>query len=185
MTALDTFFSVAWLAFWVYWLVAATGAKRSRPGTSRCPCAGARVAVVIVVFTFIKAPLLRGHSLTVHNPLAEAVGTILFVLGLGLAIWARVHIGANWGVPMSRREEPELVTSGPYRFIRHPIYSGVLLALLGTGIAVTLYWFAAVVLIGCYFVYSATVEERGMAEQFPQEYAAYRSRTRMLIPFVL
>lgn len=184
MTALDTFISVGWLVFWVYWLVAATGAKRS-VRTSRCPCAGARVAVVIVVFTFVKAPLLRGHSLTVHNPTAQVLGTILFVLGIGLAVWARVHIGANWGMPMSRREEPELVTSGPYRFIRHPIYSGVLLALLGTGIAITLYWFAAVVIIGCYFVYSATVEERGMAEQFPEQYAAYRSRTRMLIPFVL
>ena len=49
-------------------------------------------------------------------------------MGLGFAIWARVHIGRNWGTPMTQRDDPELVTSGPYRFVRHPIYSGILVA---------------------------------------------------------
>ena len=55
---------------------------------------------------------------------------MLVALGLGLAIWARAHIGRNWGLPMSRKAYPELVTSGPYAVIRHPIYVGILLAAL-------------------------------------------------------
>ena len=67
-----------------------------------------------------------------------------FVLGLALAVWARVYLGRNWGMPMSRRADPELVTTGPYRRVRHPIYSGLILAMAGTAIAVSLYWLNAV-----------------------------------------
>ena len=85
---------------------------------------------------------------------------MLFVAGLALAVWARIYLGRNWGMPMSERAEPELVTSGPYRFVRHPIYSGILLAVLGSALCTTLFWLAALVLLGAYFIYSARVEER-------------------------
>ena len=85
---------------------------------------------------------------------------------------------------MSQKNEPELVTSGPYHLIRHPIYSGVLLAGVGTAVALSWPWLIAVALAGVYFVYSATVEERTMAEQFPENYPAYRRSTRMFVPFV-
>lgn len=61
----------------------------------------------------------------------------IWVLGLGLAVWARIYLGRNWGMPTSTKEDPELVTSGPYRTIRHPIYTGILLAMIGSAIAVT------------------------------------------------
>ena len=63
-----------------------------------------------------------------HDPLRAGLGLALFVVGLGFAIWARVNIGRNWGTPMTQKDEPELVTSGPYRLVRHPIYSGILVA---------------------------------------------------------
>jgi protein-S-isoprenylcysteine O-methyltransferase Ste14 len=90
----------------------------------------------------------------------------------------------NWGTPMSRKDEPELVTSGPYHLVRHPIYSGVLLAGVGTAVALSWLWLIGVVLAGVYFVYSATVEERNMAKQFPETYPAYQRSTRMFTPFV-
>jgi protein-S-isoprenylcysteine O-methyltransferase Ste14 len=77
------------------------------------------------------------------------------------------------------------VTSGPYRRVRHPIYSGLLLALLGTAVAVAWYWAIAGVVVGVYFVYSAIEEERYMASRFPDTYPQYKSSTRMMIPFVL
>jgi protein-S-isoprenylcysteine O-methyltransferase Ste14 len=86
---------------------------------------------------------------------------------------------------MSKKVDPELVTTGPYRSIRHPIYSGILLATIGTAIAVSWYWWIVVVLGGCYFVYSALVEERNMASLFPDSYPRYKQTTKMLIPFVL
>jgi protein-S-isoprenylcysteine O-methyltransferase Ste14 len=87
-------------------------------------------------------------------------------------------------MPMSQKAAPELVTAGPYHSIRHPIYTGIILAMIGTTIAVSLYWLVAAVLIGGYFIFSATVEERSMTERFPDSYPAYKRSTKMLIPFI-
>ena len=73
---------------------------------------------------------------------------------------------------MTQKDEPELVTSGPYRLVRHPIYSGILVAAVGTAIALSWLWLTAVALVGIYFLYSATVEERYLSEQFPDSYPA-------------
>jgi protein-S-isoprenylcysteine O-methyltransferase Ste14 len=86
---------------------------------------------------------------------------------------------------MSQKADPELVTTGPYSKVRHPIYSGIILAMVGTAIAVSPYWLIAAVIIGAYFLYSATVEERNMAKLFPTTYPPYKSATKMLIPYVL
>jgi protein-S-isoprenylcysteine O-methyltransferase Ste14 len=85
---------------------------------------------------------------------------------------------------MSEKEDPELVTSGPYHLIRHPIYSGLLLAGAGTAVALSWRWLIVVVVAGAYFVYSATVEERYLSEQFPTAYRQYQQSTTMLVPFV-
>jgi protein-S-isoprenylcysteine O-methyltransferase Ste14 len=86
---------------------------------------------------------------------------------------------------MTRKEQPELVTSGPYRLVRHPIYFGILAGLLGTAAALGWHWLIAVALAGVYFVYSATVEERYLAATFPDDYPRYRRATKMLVPFLL
>jgi protein-S-isoprenylcysteine O-methyltransferase Ste14 len=86
---------------------------------------------------------------------------------------------------MSQKDEPELVTSGPYRLVRHPIYSGILVAGVGTAVALSWLWLIAMVLAGVYFAYSATVEERYLTEQFPDTYPMYRRSTKMLVPFIL
>jgi protein-S-isoprenylcysteine O-methyltransferase Ste14 len=96
-----------------------------------------------------------------------------------------VFLGRNWGLPMTQKADPELVTSGPYRTIRHPIYTGMLLALVGTAVAVSLYWLIAVALLGAYLVYSSLMEERYMAKRFPDSYPDYKRSTKMLIPFIL
>jgi protein-S-isoprenylcysteine O-methyltransferase Ste14 len=109
---------------------------------------------------------------------------LFFVLGLALAVWARVYLGGNWGMPMSQRADPELVTTGPYGRIRHPIYSGIILGMAGTAIAVSPYWLIAVAITGAYFLFSAVVEERTMARLFPAAYPPYRRATKMLIPYI-
>jgi protein-S-isoprenylcysteine O-methyltransferase Ste14 len=86
---------------------------------------------------------------------------------------------------MSQKAEPELVTSGPYRFVRHPIYSGLLAGLLGTVLATNLIGLIVAAVLGAYFYYSAFVEEKNLTATFPTAYPAYRASTRMLIPFVL
>jgi protein-S-isoprenylcysteine O-methyltransferase Ste14 len=139
--------------------------------------------VVAVVIVLIRIGALRGHSVNT-DAWRAGLGLVLFALGLGCAIWARVNIGRNWGTPMTEKLEPELVTSGPYRLVRHPIYFGILVAGAGTAVALSWQWLIAVALAGIYFVYSATVEERFLAEQFPDTYPTYKHATKMLLPFI-
>lgn len=141
------------------------------------------VAIGAVVIRVVQPGGPRG--LMVASPVARGVGAALVACGLGTAVWARVALGREWGMPMTEREEPQLVTSGPYRLIRHPIYSGILLATIGTALAVSLGWLVPAAVAAAYFGYSATVEERMMTEQFPDTYPQYQARTKMLIPFLL
>ena len=85
---------------------------------------------------------------------------------------------------MSRKTDPELVTTGPYRSVRHPIYSGIILALLGTALAINLHWLILVAVVGAYFAYCAVMEERYLTERFPDAYPDYQRSTKMLIPFI-
>jgi protein-S-isoprenylcysteine O-methyltransferase Ste14 len=96
-----------------------------------------------------------------------------------------VYLGRNWGMPMSQRADPELVTTGPYARIRYLIYSGVIISTVGTAIAVSPYWLDAVAILGAYFLFSAIVEERTMARLFPAAYPPYKGTTKMLIPYIL
>jgi protein-S-isoprenylcysteine O-methyltransferase Ste14 len=131
----------------------------------------------------LRLKVFKAHTVTT-DPVLQGIGLAIFVVGLALAVWARVYLGRNWGMPMSQKADPELVTSGPYHSIRHPIYTGVILAMIGTTIAVSLYWLIAVALIGGYFIYSAVVEERSMTQLFPDSYPAYKRSTKMLLPFI-
>lgn len=170
---------IAWAVFWAIWLISALGAKHgSRSGGFRRPS-------LLILVTFVVLRAFDINSLVVHSPALEAVGLVLLACGLGLALLARFYLGRNWGMPMTTKDEPELVSSGPYRLVRHPIYSGLLLAILGTALATNILYLIALALFGAYFIYSATVEERLMTSSFPKEYPSYQARTKMLIPFVL
>jgi len=180
--AVELVFAVGWAAFWLYWLLAAFSVKRGRRPWSRELRIRAIIAVVVILL--IRLGAFRGHSLNT-DPWRAGIGLVLFALGLGFAISARLHIGRNWGTPMTQKDEPELVTSGPYHLVRHPIYSGILTAGVGTAVALSWLWLTAVALAGVYFLYSAMVEERYMTDQFPDSYPVYKHSTKMLVPFIL
>jgi protein-S-isoprenylcysteine O-methyltransferase Ste14 len=181
MQPVELVFAFGWAAFWLYWLVAAFSMKRGHVPWGRE--LSIRAVIVVVVIILVRLGAFRDHSLNTH-PWRYGFGLILFALGLGFAIWARVSIGRNWGGPMTRKNEPELVTSGPYGLVRHPIYTGILVAGLGTAVALSWLYLWGVLLLGLYFVYSATVEQRYMAEQFPNAYPAYKGSTKMFVPFI-
>jgi protein-S-isoprenylcysteine O-methyltransferase Ste14 len=132
----------------------------------------------------LKVRAFKQHAV-MTDPWLQGIGLALFVLGLALAVWARVYLGRNWGMPMSQKADPELVTTGPYSSVRHPIYTGFILAMIGTAIAVSWYWLVVVIVIGAYFLYSAVVEERTMARLFPDSYPQYKRSTKMLVPFIV
>jgi protein-S-isoprenylcysteine O-methyltransferase Ste14 len=182
MRAIDIIIGVGWAVFWIYWLVASVGVKAGRTRWTRF--AAVRVAIILVVLLLLRLRVLQGHTVT-EDLWLQVIGLVIFLLGLALAVWARVYLGRNWGMPMSEKAEPELVTTGPYRTVRHPIYSGIILAMAGTAVAVSLYWLVAVVVLGAYFLYSATVEERYMTGLFPDAYPRYKQSTKMLIPYLI
>jgi protein-S-isoprenylcysteine O-methyltransferase Ste14 len=171
---------VTWIVFWIYWLGSAFGVKEGRRSRRRVPLNALTALSVVVVVR-----VLRGGSLAVHSPVLGAIGAVVFAFGIVVAIWARVHLGRNWGMPMTEKAEPELVSSGPYRLVRHPVYSGLLAALLGTTLVTNLIGLIIVAILCGYFYYCASVEEKNLTAVFPTAYPAYRASTKMLIPFVL
>jgi protein-S-isoprenylcysteine O-methyltransferase Ste14 len=183
MRATDIIISVGWIVFWAYWLVMAVTAKAGKSRWTQF--AGVRLGIILVILFLIRLRVFKGHAAGTGDPWLLGIGLALFVLGLALAVWARVYLGRNWGMPMSQKAEPELVTTGPYRRVRHPIYSGIILAMVGTAIAVSVYWLIAVAILGGYFLVSAVVEERTMAKLFPAAYPPYKRATKILIPYVL
>jgi protein-S-isoprenylcysteine O-methyltransferase Ste14 len=179
---------IGWTAFWLYWLISAFGSKKNKSSPVR-GFIGARLGVLVLVALLIRISINQKYSTgsnfaVVKNDWLIALGFFLFLTGLSLAIWARLYLGKNWGMPMSLKQDPELVMSGPYRYIRHPIYSGILLATLGSTLSNSAYWLFVFTIMGLYFIYSAYIEERIMQHQFPNDYPKYKKQTKMLIPFV-
>jgi len=176
-----------WVLFVAYWAVAAVGAKHNAGSRLWRGGIGLRLVLILLIAVLARSPALREflaetQRAASHSDLLGWTGVVLCGLGFGLAISARWYLGRNWGMPMSRKEQPELVTSGPYAHIRHPIYTGLILAMLGSAIGVNIFWALMLVPVGGYFIYSARREEAVMLQLFPDRYAAYMARTGMLAP---
>ncbi|SRR5581483_201346 len=182
MRVVELVFAVGWGAFWLYWLFAAFSMKRGRVPWSRE--LRIRVVIIVLAILLVRVGAFRSHRVN-DDPWLAAIGLVLFALGLGFAVWARIQLGRNWGTPMTQKVEPELVTSGPYRLVRHPIYSGILIAGIGTVMALSWLWIAVVALVGIYLIYSAKVEEAYLSDAFPVEYPPYKRSTKMVVPFIL
>jgi protein-S-isoprenylcysteine O-methyltransferase Ste14 len=182
-----------WLVFLAVWLVSSTHVKRSASSSASTLVTPTvfRLLLIVLVALLVRESLVSHAGRHVHgailsgNRFQAVVGVALCAVGIAIAIWARFCIGQNWGMPMSLREGHELVTTGPYAFVRHPIYTGILLALAGTTLTVGHWSIALFPLYLAYFIYAATMEERTMKEQFPTQYPVYARRTKMLLPFVV
>ena len=179
-----------WVVMLAYWAIAAFFTKRTADGgldrnglLMRFGIAAAVIAAVILARRSPELSALQEAELR-SVPMALA-GALVATAGAALAFTARAAIGRNWGTPGSRKADSDLVTNGPYGLVRHPIYGGVLLMMIGTAIGQLPTWWAIVAAGGAFFIYSARREERLMTERFPDAYPAYRKRTKMLIPFLL
>ena len=177
---------VLWLVFMAIWVVSAARAKRSVKRSNRIWFLRLAIVAVFVLSYSRPGSLLYITKFRFStDPAVQWSGVALTALGVAFAVWARFHLGRNWGMPMSVQENAELITSGPYANVRNPIYSGILLAMIGSAIVTGPWWLLILAIAGTYFIYSAKKEEALLVEQFPGTFPAYRARTRMLIPFVL
>jgi protein-S-isoprenylcysteine O-methyltransferase Ste14 len=175
-----------WLCWLAYWAVASIGVKRSarrEPMPSRLlhlvPLA---VAVLLLWAPAPPATWLRLRFVETTRWIPWC-GVALVAAGLLFATWARVHLGTNWSGIVTVKRDHELVTGGPYAIVRHPIYSGLLLAFVGSALA-SGEWrgVLAVIVVGASFWRKLRLEERWMGEQFGSEYERYRHAVPALVP---
>ena len=189
MRFLTVIIAIGWIIFWLYWIISAFGSKKQTPSDIKRFVA-IRIVILLLAAILVLAINRLPHTLKDHyqtfsnNNVVLALGFIMFLLGLFIAVSARMYLGKNWGMPMTRKQNPELVTSGPYHYLRHPIYTGILLMALGSFLDVNIYWSVVFIDAAVFFVYSALAEERLMMKQFPKVYPSYKRQTKMLIPFI-
>lgn len=185
----DRFVGLAIAALWLSWLWYWWRSARDVKPTSLQESARDRLTYripLVLGILCLSAPgwiprVLHRRFVPAGAP-AQLAGLVLLAAGLGFTVWARRHLGRNWSASVVVKEDHALVQSGPYRRVRHPIYTGMLLAFLGTAVAVG-EWrgLVGLVLALISFLLKSRLEEARMGETFP-EYAEYRRHTAALIP---
>jgi protein-S-isoprenylcysteine O-methyltransferase Ste14 len=182
-------FQAVWWSWVIYWYASSMWA--STPKRVQNP--GARLfyrAELILAFALLAVPRLGiGWLGEVIVPRTEAlydVGAGMLIVGLGFTVWARVHLGQHWSGHVTLKAGHRLIRTGPYAIVRHPIYTGLLLAAVGTAFAVD-EWrgVLAVLIIVEAHVRKLRLEERWLVEEFGGEYEQYRREVKALIPGVI
>lgn len=180
--------AVLWLAWLAYWVFAARDVKpvrRREPWASRLLTVALTIPVALLMAAPGKwLPWLSARFLP-DTMIVDWAGLLMVTAGLALAVWARTHLGRNWSGTVTVKEDHELVRSGPYAIVRHPIYTGLLLAMLGTAIILG-EWrgLSALCFLSAAFLLKLRREERFMAESFPDTYPGYRAQVPALVPLL-
>jgi protein-S-isoprenylcysteine O-methyltransferase len=178
-----------WIVFGSFWVLAAFVQKRN----ARRQTVGSRlmqtsIILLVVLPFFTETPrlgLLYRH-LYPNSPELQYSGVLLLLLGCGFAVWARFVLGRNWSGIVTVKEDHTLITRGPYAWVRHPIYTGILLALLGTAVAVgRVINLVELPVVAFAFWLKLRTEEKFMHETFGEQYTAYRQQVKALIPHVI
>ncbi len=189
MTAIsDKTIIVCWVLFILYWIVSARALKPAAERQSRLSSFANRLPLglgyFLLLFRGLPYPLNR--ALTPETGPARAVGAVLCLLGLVVAIWSRRTLAGNWSSNVTFRQGHQLIQTGPYRFARHPIYSGLLGMSLGTALAGgQLRSWLGFLAVGAALWIKLTQEESLMLRHFPDTYSSYRVRVKAIVPFIL
>jgi protein-S-isoprenylcysteine O-methyltransferase Ste14 len=178
-----------WLVWLAYWIIAARNVKpllrQESIGSRLTHLVPLAIGAVLLASARLPASWLDDRFLPPSRTIYWT-GAIMVAAGLAFMVWARRHLGRNWSDRVALKQEHDLIRTGPYGLVRHPIYSGLLLAILGTAIAFG-QWRDAVALmfIAVAIWRKSRLEEAYLAEIFPQDYARYRARVPALFPFAL
>ena len=172
-----------WLAFYVIWLLWAIRIKRAERRDSGFAYSLHRVLVAAgFLLIFYDVPWKWLHHQMFPTALwLRLLGLVIASLGFVFAVWARMHIGRNWSSGVTSKVQHELIRSGPYRWVRHPIYSGLMLALLGL-VQDQVRGILALVLVYTGWKIKSRLEEKMMVSTFGDQYTAYANSTGALFP---
>jgi len=182
-------FPAMWLAYIVYWRVMAFDVKaderREASGSGLQRLFLMVAAIVLLAATDIPLSVLDRRFLP-WSLWWFWIGSAVTAGGLLFSVWARQHLGRNWSRAVTIKKDHELITSGPYSLVRHPIYTGLLLGFLGSAIALG-EWrgLLAVALVFIALWRKLTLEEKWMRVQFGESYESYSHRVRALVPYIV
>jgi protein-S-isoprenylcysteine O-methyltransferase Ste14 len=178
--------SSLWLFLWLVWLAAWLRTKKTQERVDLGSSLGYGAPVVLAFYLLFSENLpVRWLELRFipHDVFLEVLAVTLTALGIAFAIWARFYIGQNWSSAVTIKVGHQLIRSGPYAWVRHPIYSGLLLAMIGTVLALReLRGLLAFVLLCLGFWIKLRMEEGFMRKTFGLEYEEYSKSTGALIP---
>ena len=199
MITYETIILLSWATFLAVWAVLAFNVKRDIRGgygdlwqrlwLLRIGAAALIIFLVTRITTgtahYANNPAsFFSRGIFPQSPVLGWIAAALSVLGVGFAIWARVHLGRNWSPQPAVKVGHELVTSGPYAFVRHPIYTGIILMAFGTALTGTIFGIGVFLIASIVFILRIRKEEKIMLGLFPNEYREYEKRTKRLVPFV-
>lgn len=186
MELANTIVNVSWGALVTVWTLLLFTNKRTqerdRPGSQvwyRAP--------MLLSYVLMFSPLLwigaLGHRWIAHSPVERIGGAALTAAGVAFAIWARLSIGRNWSGVVTVKEEHELIQRGPYAWIRHPIYTGLILAMIGSALVIDRWaGVLAVCILAASFVFKSRIEEQFMRRTFGVQYEQYCTHTGAFLP---
>jgi protein-S-isoprenylcysteine O-methyltransferase Ste14 len=182
-------FQSVWCGWAAYWYFSA----RSAGAPKRVQSTQARLFhrfELLLAFALLAFPSLGfgwlGRAIVPWSEVLYQTGAVLLFLGIGLAIWARMHLGQYWSWHVTLKAGHRLIRSGPYALVRHPIYTGILLAMIGTAVVIDEYRGVLAVLIATEtFVRKLRLEERWLTEEFGREYDRYRKEVKALVPGII
>jgi protein-S-isoprenylcysteine O-methyltransferase Ste14 len=175
-----------WIVWLAIWLVASIKVKKVRahePVSTRIAYLIPKVLTALLLFSPIFRRGVLNQRFIPHSVALDWTGVAVAALGIAITFWARVHIGRNWSARVVIKEQHELIRSGPYRFVRHPIYTGLLIAIVGTALVIG-EWRAVLAMVFAVIGFTAKAkrEEAILVGEFGEDYARYRGETGMLLP---
>jgi protein-S-isoprenylcysteine O-methyltransferase Ste14 len=179
-----------WALFGMYWLIAARRGKTARSGesTSESPAYRlARLLLLAITFALLFAKWTAvgflGQRFLPDAPSIACIGLALALAGMAIAMWARIHLGQYWSDKVVLKVDHQLIGSGPYARMRHPIYSGVLLGVAGTALVVG-EWrgVLAFLLLLTNYAVKANREEKILAGAFAESFPEHKRRAGFLLP---
>lgn len=189
MTATASHIIIAcWCIFLVVWWVAAFRTKRTAERSSALSTIAHRIPVWLGCWLLFdpRWPGLLARQVIPRTAFSEVLGVAICIFGLVFTIWARRTLAGNWSGNVTFKEGHELIRTGPYRIVRHPIYTGLLLMILGTAIHIgRLRGFIGLAVVAIGFWIKLNQEERLMLRHFPDSYPAYRREVKALVPFLI
>ena len=186
--AFDSVIGICWAIFILYWLISAPWTKVAAEKESVWSGLSHRIPLGCSYFLLAGFHLPRPLNLSVtpHADWAKAVGVSVCLVGLFMTLWARWTLGGNWSSSVTFKQGHELIRTGPYRLVRHPIYTGLLIMALGTALdfGQLRCWLAVPVMAAAFWV-KLKQEEKLLLRHFPQEYPVYKGQVKALVLFVI